>query len=95
MQTYDIKLIDFLSNSNTLLIENEEQYKQFQQIVEKINLSTIRLDETAKRKNYILLIEYRNDAGFTFWNDKDSIEEAVKKSTEWYYQKPFKIKDIL
>lgn len=94
LQTYDSKLIDFLSNYNTVVIYNREEYEEFRTVMNTVGLSTKILDRAAEPKGYAILIEYDNSKGFTIWNWTESLESAIKKSTEWYYDKPLTLKEI-
>lgn len=94
LQTYDSKLIDFLSNYNTVVIYNRKEYEEFRIVMNTVGLSTKILDRVAKSKSYAVLVEYDNGKGFTIWNWTESLESAIKKSTEWYYDKPLTLKEI-
>lgn len=94
LQTYDSKLIGFLSNNNTVAIYNRKEYEEFRIVMNTVGLSTKILDKVAESKGYTILVEYDNSKGFTIWNWKYDLEAAIKKSTEWYYDKPFTFKEI-
>lgn len=94
LQTYDSKLIDFLSNYNTVVIYNRKEYEEFCVVMNTVGLSTKILDRAAVSKGYEVLVEYDNSKGFTIWNWTENLETAIKKSTEWYYDKPLTLKEI-
>ena len=94
MQTYDSKLINFLSNNNTVIIRNRKEYEEFRITMNTVGLSTKILDQVAKSKDHAVLVEYDNSKGFTIWNWTGDLETAIQKSTEWYYDKPLTLKDI-
>ena len=94
LQTYDSKLIGFLRNSNTVIIHNRKEYEEFRIVMNTVGLSTKILDRVAESKGHTVLVEYDNSKGFTIWNWKEDLETAIKKSTEWYYDKPFTLEEI-
>lgn len=94
LQTYDSKLIGFLSNNNTVVIYGQKEYEEFRITMNTVGLSTEFLDKVAKSKDYAILVEYDNGKGFTIWNWSGSLETAIKKSTEWYYDKPLTLNEI-
>lgn len=94
LQTYDSKLIGFLSNNNTVAIYGQKEYEEFRITMNTMGLSTKILDKTAESKGYTVLVEYDNSKGFTIWNWQDSLKSAIEKSAEWFYTQPLTIKEI-
>lgn len=94
LQTYDSKLIGFLSNNNTVVIYDQKEYEEFRITMNTVGLSTKILDKVAESKDYTVLVEYNNGKGFTIWNWTEDLETAIKKSTEWYYDKPLMLNEI-
>lgn len=98
--TWDSRLVDFLSNYNTVLVKKEDIDK-FISKMEKVGLDASRLKERAELIGD-LLIEYNNNKGFTYWNmlddnnpNKDDMKSAIKRSTEWFMIEPFSLEEIL
>lgn len=94
LQTYDSKLISFLNNNNTVIIYNRKEYEEFRIVMNTVGLSTKILDKVAESKGHAVLVEYDNSKGFTIWNWTENLAAAIKKSTEWYYDKPFTLEEI-
>ena len=92
--TYDSKLIHFLSGNNTIITKNKNEYETFCKTMNIVGLSTERLDKIAQQRNYKMVIEYVNGKGFSFWNQTEDLEKAIKESTQWYYEQPFNIEEI-
>ena len=61
LQTYDSKLIGFLSNNNTVVIYNRKEYEEFRIVMNTVGLSTKILDKVAESKDYTVLVEYDNN----------------------------------
>lgn len=98
--TWDSRLVDFLSGYNTVLVEKQNITK-FITKMETVGLDAGRLKSISDSVGD-LLIEYRNDKGFTYWNmldannpAKDNLNAAIKRSIEWYGIEPLKLEEIL
>lgn len=93
--TWDSKLVDFLSNQNTVIIKNEEEFKQFTKRMKTVGLDPRILKKGMELTNNELLVEYNNNKGFTFWNYNELLSDAIQKSYDWYGIEPLELKDIL
>lgn len=98
--TWDSRLVNFLSGDNTVLVEKQNITK-FIKKMETVGLDASRLKSVSNNIGD-LLIEYRNDKGFTYWNmldvnnpTKDDLNAAIKHSIEWYGIEPLKLEEIL
>lgn len=93
--TWDSKLVDFLSNQNTVIIKNKEEFKQFTKRMETVGLDPRVLKISMELTNNELLVEYNNNKGFTFWNYNKLLSDAIQESYDWYGIEPLELKDIL
>lgn len=98
--TWDSKLVDFLSGYNTVLVEKQNIAK-FITKMETVGLDASRLKSVSDSIGD-LLIEYKNDKGFAYWNmldannqTKDDLNTAIKRSIAWYGVEPLKLEEIL
>ena len=97
--TWDSKLIDFLSDCNTVLVKKSD-IDLFINKMWTVGLDARRL-KTQSEIHGDLLVEYNNSKGFTYWNYPNqynlegTIEKAIEESTKWYGIKPLKLTEIL
>lgn len=92
--TWDSKLIDFLSNNNTIIIKNKEEFNKFTKKMETVGLATYRL-KTPMEIQGELLVEYNNNKGFTYWNCDKMLSDAIEDSYKWFGIEPLDLKEIL
>ena len=93
--TWDSKLVNFLSNQNTVIIKNEEEFEQFTKRMNTVGLDPRILKPGMELTNNELLVEYNNNKGFTFWNYNKLLSDAIQESYDWYGIEPLELKDIL
>ena len=92
--TWDSKLVDFLSNCNTVIIRNKEEFDKFAKKMKMVGLDTHHLERGLELHGE-LLVEYNNNKGFTYWNCGKMLSDAIDESYKWYGVEPFDLKDIL
>ena len=92
--TWDSKLIDFLSNYNTVIIRNREEFRTFVKLMNKVGLDPHHLERGLDLRGE-LLVEYNNNKGFTYWNHDKMLSDAIEDSYKWYGVEPFNLEDIL
>ena len=92
--TWDSKLIDFLSNCNTVIIRNREEFDKFTKLMNKVGLDPHFLERGLDLEGE-LLVEYNNNKGFTYWNCDKMLSDAIEDSYKWYGVEPFSLKEIL
>ena len=92
--TWDSKLIDFLSNCNTVIIRNREEFEVFTKLMNKVGLDPHFLKWGMDLQGE-LLVEYHNNKGFTYWNCDKMLSDAIEDSYDWYGVEPFNLEEIL
>lgn len=92
--TWDSKLVDFLSNYNTVIIKNREEFDKFTAKMKMVGLDSYHLQRAINIYGE-LLVEYNNNKGFTFWNYNKMLSDAVEESYKWYGVEPFNLEEIL
>ena len=97
-KTYNFKFVEFLSTNNTIIINNEEDFKKFKKFLKKINMLGILKGEedfyywlrlTRINNCYFgyIIFEYNNYKGLTFGY-------SIDKSIEWYGLPPIKVEEL-
>ena len=97
-KTYNFKFVEFLSTNNTIIINNEEDFKKFKKFLKKINmLGILRGNEDyyywlgltkINNCNYgYIIFEYQNSKGLTFGYSTDS-------SINWYGVEPINVNEL-
>lgn len=92
--TWDSKLVDFLSNCNTVIIKNKEEFDKFAAKMKVVGLDPCHLQSVINIYGE-LLVEYNNNKGFTFWNCDKMLSDAIEESYKWYGIEPFDLEEIL
>ena len=97
--TWDSKLVDFLANYNTVIVEKAD-IDLFINKMWTVGLDARRL-KTQSEIHGDLLVGYDNSKGFTFWNYPNqynpdgTLRKAIEESTKWYGIEPLKLEEIL
>ena len=97
--TWDSKLVDFLSNYNTIIVKQND-IDLFVNKMWTVGLDARRLKPQSEIYGD-LLIGYDNSKGFTFWNypnqynPEGTLEKAIEESIKWYGIEPLKLEQIL
>lgn len=92
MRTWNSPLVTFLSGGNTVILKDKKEVDEFIRQMEILDIDASSLLRTSCANG--LLVEYNNGKGVTFWNFRQSLEEAIQKSIEWYDDDPFNWEDI-
>lgn len=88
MKTYDLKLITFLSQENTIMIRSTHELKMLQKVLSSIGLQIPKHFEDTIKKEGPIFLEYCNWKGFSYYNDR-------QQSVDWYESEPFEVADII
>lgn len=88
MKTYNLKLITFLSQGNTIMIRSTYELQKLQKILSHIRLEPRKYIEDDVRKNGPIYLEYDNCRGFTYYTNKQN-------SIDWYEKEPFTMEEII
>ena len=97
-KTYNFKFVEFLSTNNTIIINNEEDFKKFKKFLKKLNMLEIlkgkedyyywlSLTKINNCSYGYIIFEYNNNKGLTFGYSIDS-------SIEWYGLPPIKVEEL-
>lgn len=92
--TWDSKLVDFLSNCNTVIIRNRKEFDKFTAKMKVVGLDPYHLQRAINIYGE-LLVEYNNSKGFTFWNCDKMLSDAIEDSYKWYGVEPFNLEEII
>ena len=97
-KTYNFKFVEFLSTNNTIIINNEEDFKKFKKFLKKLNMLGIlkgkedyyywlSLTKINNCSYGYIIFEYNNNKGLTFGY-------SIDKSIEWYGLPPIIVDEL-
>lgn len=97
-KTYNFKFVEFLSTNNTIIINNEEDFKKFKKFLKKLNMLGIlkgnedyyywlSLTKINNCSYGYIIFEYNNNKGLTFGYSIDS-------SINWYGVEPINVNEL-
>ena len=92
IRTWDSPLVTFLSNGNTVILRDTEEFKEFLKQMEVLGIDVSSLNRVNTR--FGLLVEYNNGKGVTYWNYNKPIGQAIQESKKWYEIDPYTWEDI-
>ena len=105
MKTYGLKFIDFLSNTNVVLLKSSEDLRELRTACEKVGLDlglklkwqdlmanlvrNDRIHQITYKNKPVVYAEYRNDKGFGIYRQTE--DELIN----WYGIAPISVEEIL
>ena len=92
IRTWDSPLVTFLSDGNTVILRNTEEFKEFSKQMEVLGIDVSSLNRANARLG--LLVEFNNGKGVTFWNYGKPIGRAIQESKDWYGIDPYTWEEI-
>ena len=92
IRTWNSPLVTFLSGSNTVILGDAEEFKEFSKQMEVLGIDVSALSRANTRLG--LLVEYNNGKGVTFWNHNKPIGLAIQESKKWYEMDPYTWEEI-
>lgn len=92
IRTWDSPLVTFLSDGNTVILRNTEEFKEFSKQMEVLGIDVSSLNRANTRLD--LLVEYNNGKGVTYWNYDKPIGQAIQESKKWYEIDPYTWEEI-
>ena len=92
IRTWNSPLVTFLSGSNTVILGDAEEFKEFSKQMEVLGIDVSALNRANTRLG--LLVEYNNGKGVTFWNHNKPIGLAIQESKKWYEMDPYTWEEI-
>lgn len=92
IRTWDSPLVTFLSDGNTVILRNTEEFKEFSKQMEVLGIDVSSLNRANTRLG--LLVEFNNGKGVTYWNYDKPIGQAIQESKKWYEMDPYTWEEI-
>ena len=92
IRTWDSPLVTFLSDGNTVILRNTEEFKEFSKQMEVLGIDVSSLNRANTRLG--LLVEFNNGKGVTYWNYDKPIGQAIQESKKWYELDPYTWEEI-
>lgn len=92
IRTWNSPLVAFLSGSNTVILKDTEEFKEFFKQMEVLGIDVSSLART--NTSLGLLVEFNNGKGVTFWNHNKPIGQAIQESKKWYEIDPYTWEEI-
>lgn len=92
IRTWDSPLVTFLSDGNTVILKNTEEFKEFSKQMEVLGIDVSSLNRANTRLG--LLVEFNNGKGVTYWNYDKPIGQAIQESKKWYEIDPYTWEEI-
>lgn len=92
IRTWNSPLVTFLSGSNTVILRDTEEFKEFSKQMEVLGIDVSSLNRANTRLG--LLVEFDNGKGVTIWNHDKPIGQAIQESKKWYEIDPYTWEEI-
>ena len=85
IRTWNSPLVAFLSGSNTVILKDTEEFKEFFKQMEVLGIDVSSLARTNTSLGLLVV---------TFWNHNKPIGQAIQESKKWYEIDPYTWEEI-